>query len=267
MLNTAILRLDLRQNRKLWLGFLLLMLACTGGLMSLYDPAQGGKALAILGSMPEGLARALGIRLQDVSLMGFLASFLFGFWYLVLPFCYSLILVNRLTTAPVENGMMAYCLSAPEKRSGVIRTKAYLFCVSLLGLFLVNGAFGGLVCAVWYSKELEISQYLLLWLGAFGLHLLFGGMAFFVSCICSRVRTSAVISGGIFLFFLALHLLGRMGEGLEILEFFTPFTLFGPWELLEGDFSLYWKLPVSGALGLALCWLGGKVFERKELPL
>lgn len=267
MLNTTILRLDLRQNRKLWLGFLVFMSVCTLGILSLYDPALGLKHTDVLATVPEKVAAALGVRSEDASLTGFLASWLFGLCYLAVPFCYSLILVNRLVTLPVENGMMAYCLSAPGKRRGVIGTKAYLFCISLLGLFFLNGVFGGVVCAVWYPGELELSQYLLLWLGAFGLHLFLGGAAFFISCVCHRVWRSVAAGTGLFLLFLIPELLGRLGGGMEILGYFTPFTLFSPWELLEGDFSLYWKLPVSGILGVVLCWLGGSVFERKELSL
>lgn len=267
MLNLTILRQDWRQNRRLWLAFAVLMLLCGGAILTLYDPVQGLKDTALLDSMPGSLVKGFGIDLQDNSLTGFIASYLFGICYLVIPLLYTLILANRLVAAPVQSGMMSYYLAAPEKRSSVIVAKAYLLCSSLFGLFLIVGLAEFFLCQILYPAELEIPQYLLLWVGAFCVHLCLGGIVFVISCICDEVKTSAMIGVGLTLLFLLFCLLGRMGGGLEILSYATPFSLFCPLRLLMGETELYWKLPTAGISGIVLCWLGGKLFEKKDLPL
>ena len=267
MLNWTLLRHDIRRSWKLWFIFTALMLLCAGIALSFYDPVKGLKDTAMLDSMSGSLVRALGIDLQDGSLTGHISSYLFGFCYLLIPLAYAVIFINYLLTFPVQNGMMAYYLSMPEPRNRVIFVKAYLFCVSLLGMFLITGGAGALCCAIWYPGSMEVPQYILLWLGAYLLHLCLGGIVFFVACICDEVKTSVMIGAGLPVLFLLVHLMGRTGGSLKALQHLTPFALFSPQELLSGDLSLYWKLPLAGLIGMLCFFAGGTVFKKKDLPL
>ena len=228
MLNLTILRQDWRQNRRLWLAFAVLMLLCGGAILTLYDPVQGLKDTTLLDSMPGSLVKGFGIDLQDNSLTGFIASYLFGICYLVIPLLYTLILANRLVAAPVQSGMMSYYLAAPEKRSSAIVAKAYLLCSSLFGLFLIVGLAEFFLCQILYPAELEIPQYLLLWVGAFCVHLCLGGIVFVISCICDEVKTSAMIGVGLTLLFCCFVCSAGWGAGWKSFRMPRRFPCFVP---------------------------------------
>lgn len=267
MLNLTLLRQDTRRSWRILFLFTVLMIACEVILLSFYDPVQGLKDTAWLDAMPARLVEALGIDLADGSLTGYISSYLFGFCYLLLPLIFTVVLGNVLVTYPTQNGMMAYDLSLPEPRGTVIFGKIYLILMELFGMFLISGAAGMVFCALVYPGKLEIPQYILLWLGAYVLHLCLGGIAFLAACICNELKTSLMIGAGLAVLFLVAHMLGRMGGSLEFLCHVTPFALFCPGELLDGSWTLYWKLPAAVFIGILCFFVGGKVFEKKDLPL
>lgn len=267
MLNLTLLRQDARHSWRLWFVFTVFMAAWEVMVLSFYDPVQGLKDTAWLDSMPAGLVEAFGIDLADGSLTGYLSSYLFGFWNLLIPLAFTVVLVNILVTNPIQNGMMAYELSLPEPRGTVIFSKAYLLCVGIFVMFLIAGGTGMIFCTIVYPGKLEMPQYILLWLGAYLLHLCLGGIVFLAACICEERKTSLMIGAGLPILFLLMHLLGRMGGSLEIFSYMTPFTLFCSRELLNGAPSLYWKLPAAAVIGILGFLVGGKVFEKKDLPV
>lgn len=267
MLNLTMLKRNWKANWKLWTFFTILLMVSMGGMLFLYDPQKGLRSTVWLDEMPENLILALGINLQDGSLTGFLASYVFGALYLILPMCYSWILANRLVAVPVQNGMMSFYLSVPEKRRRLIFTQAYALWISLLMMFACAGTFGLVWCMVWYPGMLEIPQYLLLCGGAFFLHLCISGICFCMSCICDEVKVSVMTGTGLTLLFYLFCMISRIGGSLELLKYVTVFSFYSTEEILAGALNVYWKLPAAAFTGIILCMLGAKVFEKKDLAL
>lgn len=266
MLN-ALYKKDWKAHWKLLLvifGVLAMYLAV---IIGMYDPA-GGDALEQLVAlkMPEELLAAFGFTNQDASLLGFLASYLYGFLMLALPMVTTLIVANRLVAVMVDRGAMASLLSSAVTRRQVVFTQA-VFLISLVAaqVLFTTGA-GILLCEISFPGQLDQAGFIRLNGGLFMVHLALSGVSFFFSCLFNESRLSLAFCAGIPVMFLVMQMLFNYNEKLSLLRWLSLFSLYNPNDFVSGNPVLVPMLALGGVAAV-LYVAGTLVFDRKDLPL
>ncbi len=263
MLSIPLLKRTIMKQKKLWIFYTGILLFLMLSALGMYDT----KMAAALQTMPEIFRVLFGMEDSGDGLTGYLASCLFGGCFLILPMFYELILANRLIAKQMEDGLMVHLIATPNTRNSIVRTKAYFLILSLLLMFL-STILPGLLCSIiWYPHQLVVSQFLLLNIGVFCLHIAISGIGFLASCICDDSRKSYLIGAGIPILFYLFHLIARLGGVAGLFRFVTIFTLFDLRSIMGGSISICWTLPALLLLGSG-CYLAGiRLFEKRDLPL
>lgn len=267
MLSLPLLKRTIRVNRKLWLFFLTLLVLNIVFVLGIYDLKMGNRMSALGKVLPETLMTILGIGVASDTLTSFLASSLFGFSFLVIPIFYEIIIANRLIAKQVETKNMTYLLASPNSRKCIAFTQAYFMILSLCTFFLFTTISGILLSWILFREKLVVSQFILLNIGAFCLHICLGGISFLASCICDDTRTSLMIGAGLPMLFFLIKLITSIGGELELLKYITVFTLFNPDAIMEGRSLSCIGLVVLAIVGMLFYQGGIKLFEKRDLPL
>ena len=85
MISYPLLKQSVRSNYKLLLIFAVVLTLYMVMIVGMYDPEVSKTMEQLLGLLPEGMMDAFGFRMQDQTLTGFTASYMFGFLLLVVP--------------------------------------------------------------------------------------------------------------------------------------------------------------------------------------
>ncbi|MEE0421173.1 MAG: ABC transporter permease [Lachnospiraceae bacterium] len=267
MLSIPLLKRTVKSNYKLWTTIVVILTLFMLLIVGMFSPGLGARVASLMAGLPTMLLTALGFDMGAVTLTGHLASCLFGFLFLVFPMIYETVTANRLVARQVETGRMGSWLSTPNPRKKIATTQAYYLIMSLFVMFLFTTVLGLVCCRLWFPGELGIPQFMLLNLGAFCLHIFLSGISFLASCISDDTRTSLMIGAGLPVLFYLIRMLSNIGGGMEILRFFTVFTLFSPKAIMEGSVQICWSLPLLALAGLGMYWAGIALFEKRDLPL
>jgi ABC-2 type transport system permease protein len=265
MFNLSILKRDIKSSGRLWLLFFVLMLLQLFLALSVYD--QRGDSSHVFQFFSTGMLQFFGINGESTGLTEYLSGRLYGFGYPLLAMLYSVWMGNELMAKQIENGMMGWYLTSPNRRRRVASTQVYCLVGGLFFLFFFVTMVGLVCCGIAYPGKLEIGKFLLLNIGCFCLSLAFGGISFLVSCLCNESGRALMLGGGISFLFLILRLLANMGGILELLKYITIVTLFSATDVLEGSPALFWKFPLLAVLGILLSIIGIRLFEHRDLPL
>ena len=265
-MSLTLFRREVRAHWVLALVFAAVMTLYGSMIVSMFDPKLGESLAMMAESMPQIFA-AFNMTDPGATLTEFLANYLYGFLFIVLPMVAILILAAGLVAGHVDKGSMAYLLASPHTRAGIVWTQAaVLFSFTLL---LCAWAFGLCTAAaqLMFPGELDVPAYLVVNAGLLCLHLALGGFCFFASCLFNESRLSVALGAGVPVLFFLIRMLANMGGRLEKLKYATVFTLFDPTGLFRGDGAAYAGAAVLLALGLGFYALGTAVFSRRDLPL
>ncbi len=267
MISYPLLRQSIRGNYKLLLAFALILTVYAVMIIGMYDPDITAKMEALLASFPEEMLSAFGFRMEDSTLTGFLASYLFGFLMLVFPMIYEIVAANRLIAAKVEKGSMAYLIGTPNSRVKIAYTQAVYLAGSTAVLIAWVAVLGTAVCEWKFPGMLRIGTFHDLCIGVFALHMLIGGIAFFASCISSELKQSLLAGAGIPLVCYLIHMLANMGGNLEVLSFATFFSLFDTGLILEVEPLGYVFMGILAAAGILFYAAGILLFRKRDLSI
>jgi len=219
-------------------------------------------------SMPEGVGRAFGLNGFDTA-----EAFISGEYYgLILVLLLSIVCVQlstRLMARLVDQGAMAYLLSAPTTRAKVAVTQAAVL-ASGLALIVVATTLAGFAGHAWIlggGYPFDAGKFLLMNASAFLLFFAVGGVSFLVSALCNDEKTASGISGAIAFGFFSLDLIGKFSESVEWLRYFTLFTLYRPGEIINGEGNVAVAFPVLFAVAILSFGLAVILFRRRDLPL
>ncbi|PYI51888.1 ABC transporter permease subunit [Paenibacillus flagellatus] len=231
--------------------------------------AQNAKAIdEIVRSMPEGVGAAFGL-----NGFGTAEAFISGEYYgLILVLILAIVCVQlstQLMAKLVDQGSMAYLLSAPTTRGKVAFTQA---AVLTSGLFLILAAttIAGFAGSAWIlgdEYEFDASAFLLMNAAAFLLFFAVGGIAFLVSSLINDEKKALGLSGAITFGFFSLDLLGKFSERLDWLRSVSLFALYKPGEIINGNADTVTSFVVLALIGLAAFGLAAALFRRRDLPL
>lgn len=195
------------------------------------------------------------------------------FYNMLMPAIISIYIIitgNKLLAGQVDQGSMAYILSAPIRRSTVVLTQAVYFISSLLVTFLITtGTFmiiNNIVDGGFADKTIVALNF-----GAFMVSAALAGIMFAASGIFNLSKNVMGTGGLIVLVFLILAIVGSFADfgvpDLKPIQHFTILSLFDIKDILLKGSEWLPKLGVLGVISVGAFTLGSITFVKKDLPL
>ncbi len=222
MINMALYKRELKGSVKLLLIMGAIITMYVSIIISMYDPEMMKMLDSFAEAMPELMA-AVGMRANAANLLGFMASYLYGFILLLFPMLFCILRGNSLVARYVEKGSMVSLVAVPIKRRAIVLTQ---MTVLISGILLLIRTVLELICAgSGFPGELDTIELLVLNGGLLCLQLFIGGICFVSSCIFSDTKYSVLFGAGIPIFMYVLQMLANVGGNAEKAKYFTFFTL------------------------------------------
>jgi ABC-2 type transport system permease protein len=216
----------------------------------------------ILAFMIAGVASA-GTNLQQTALA----------YYNMLPGLISAIYViitgDKMISAQVDKGTMAYILSNPVKRSKVAVTQAVFFLGSLFLMFSVSAVSHIIAHYVGAGSVTgsEVGSILLINLGLFCLNAAFSGICFLASSVFNLSKYAIAVGGGIVGAQILMSIMGMFGQAFHWMRNLTLVTLFDIQSVITGTTDFIWKFIVLAVVGALTYIIGSVAFTKRDLPL
>ncbi|MGF9718831.1 ABC transporter permease subunit [Bacillus paralicheniformis] len=220
-------------------------------------------------SMPEGFLNAFGFENGLGNLEDFMSGEYYGLIFIVILSIFSVMLSTKLLAKLVDQGSMAYILSAPTTRGKVAFTQAAVLTTGLLIIMAVTTAAGlaGYHLMLGGDYDFNVSRFLVLNLLGFLLFFAVGGISFLFSAISNDEKRALGLSGGITFLFFSFDLLGKLSEKTEWMRSLSVFSLFRPGDIVNGSADIAQVSLVLAAVGFAAFALSILIFKKRDLPL
>lgn len=266
MISKPLIKATFKQNLIVMLIIIAALMLYLPIIISMYNPNMQDSLNEVLELFPQQFLAALGFTAARHDLLGFVATYFYGFLILLLPMIFTITAANRTIASLVDKGSMAYLLSTPTKRSKIAITQAVYLLVSIsliMGLVTVAGIS---VSQMLYPGELDIKGFIRLNLGALLLHYALTGISYFASCTFNDSKNSLMLGAGLPVAFLLLQMLSDVGETTEVLKYFTIYTLFDPKKITSGEGYVISFL-IMGVAAICLYIAGIITFKKRDLPL
>jgi ABC-2 type transport system permease protein len=266
MISKPLLKATIKQNYIVFIIILAVMMLYLPTIISLYNPESQDSLNEMMKMLPKEMISAFGFSSAGATLLGFIASYYYGFLILLLPMIYTIVVANRSISSHVDKGSMAYLLSTPNTRTKVARTQALYLLVSITLLIGFVTLVGVAICQIMFPGDLDISGFLLLNLGTLLLYYAVTGIGFCASCFFNETKNSLAIGAGLPVAFLVLQMISNVGDATKFFQYFTLYTLFDPERIITGE-GYGISFIVLCAIGIAMYFAGIIIFKKKDLPL
>ena len=265
-MNLTLFKRELQSNYKIFLMIFAVLLMYTSVVTSMFDPNLGQILQQFSQTMPE-LMSAFGMSNPGSTLIEFMASYLYGFIYVVFPLIFEIIVANKIVAKYIERGSMAYLLATPISRQTIIRTQLSILWISLALLIVLLTASQIIISSILFPNQLDFSRLIYLNVGLYCLHLALSSICFFSSCLFNELKTSYLIGAGVPILFILIQMLSNIGEKLNFLKYFTVLTLFNAQEIAANEGNHLHLLACLLLIGIILYVLGAYIFTKRDLPL
>ena len=268
--------------------------------VSQYVKDEGLSWLAVLGLLEQmGFSLSRIQIMSQIDLNSILNELVYKISGVLLPMIYVMIAANRLIASQVSDGSMAYVLSTPTNRKTVVRTQYVFLLVSVVAMYIiitissVTSEGISFVIAKNANPDMEGSwnpgTTLLFCLGSFFAMFALTGICFGASAFFNKSNYSIAVGGGACILSFLCCILGLFGNevfvavgvGVKAMSFFNYLSLF---TLVDNSsmsafskamagydvaisFDWIWKLAILFAIGVVFAYLGGRRFNKKDLPL
>ena len=265
MISLPLFRREARRSIALFVIFAGILALYASVILTMYDPELGESLAMMKDAMPQ-LFAAFGMSDPGSTLTEFLANYLYGFLFLVLPLVMLILLANRLMVSYLDRGTMACLLSTPNPRPKIAGSQALFLAGSAVLTAVYAGGLCSLLSVAMYPGELAAGPFFRLNLTLAALLCLLGSICFLGVCALPDSRRGLSLGGGLCVVFILLQMLAQSGEKWEWLKYLTPLTAFDTAALSSGGGSLWPTLGLAGAALLLYC-AGIWVFTRRDLCL
>lgn len=266
MFSKPLFKATLKQNYIVFIIILAVLMLYLPIIIEMFDPSTQETLDEMFKVLPQGLVAALGFSKAGTTLLGFVASYFYGFLIFLLPMIYVIIVANRSIASHVDKGSMAYLLSTPNTRGKIARTQAGFLLISITLLIGIVTLVGILVSEMFFPNELDTKGFLLLNLNTLLLYFALTGIGFFASCLFDDTKNSLALGAGLPVAFLVIQMLSNTGESVEFLKYFTLFTLLDPDKIISGEGYVI-NFIILTVLAIILYASGLFVFKKRDLPL
>ncbi|MEA5026528.1 MAG: ABC transporter permease subunit [Erysipelotrichaceae bacterium] len=266
MINWTLLKKEWKTNYRLFLSFIAIMTMYIVIIVMMFDPDLGSALKQLELAMP-GLMAAFGMVNSGDTLVGFMASYLYGFIMPVLPLIFIIVLGNKMVTHYVDNGSMAYLLASPHSRLKIIGTQVFNMLSAVALLYLTSAVIGYFSAQMFFPGQLNLERFLVLNLNVMIFMLTFSGICFGLACWLNESRQYVFAASGFCLTMYLIQMLVSMNEKLAVLKYFTLYSLFPYMDLASGKINGIWQMMILLAFGL-ICYTCGVVyFMKKDLSI
>ncbi|MCH4171557.1 MAG: hypothetical protein LKF36_10050 [Lactobacillus sp.] len=177
---------------------------------------------------------------------------------------------NKLLAGQVDQGSMAYILTAPIKRSTVALTQIFYFVGSLIvtfGLLTATGLVVNNLADAGFHSQVIVD----LNLGALLVALAFAGIMFAASGIFNLSKFAFSTGGLLVITFILLAIIGSFADygvkGLESIQHLTIVSLFDYKNIMVEGVKWLPKLVFLGGIAATTFGIGTIAFVKKDLPL
>ena len=235
-------------------------------IIGMFDPKLGESLNLMADSMP-GLFAAFGMSYPGNTLTEFLANYLYGFIFIVLPAVYIILTSNKLICGYVDKMSMSYLLSTPVKRSEIALTQALFLIISNILIIFYTVIIIFSATQIMFPGKLNTADFLLINTGLLGLIIFLSGLSFLFSCIFNESKYSVGFSGGCIAVFILTQMLAQTSDKFDFLKYLTPLTLYNARGLAESKYESIIMFIVLYAAGLVLFSIGIKIFRIKDIPV
>jgi len=265
MFSLTLFKREMKANNKLLLIFIYILTIYIFMIVYMFNPNSGTGWKDIIKLMP-GIMKAAGFTNGGNTLIGAVATGLYGMIVIMFPMVFSIILGNKLIAGYVDRGSMAYLLATPNKRVKLALTQALCLWVSI-GLLIAYATAAIMVSsALMHPGKLDIGKLVLMNIVVYFLHIAISGICFLASCISNDTKRSFSIGAGVPIVFFLIQMLANMGGKLENLKYFTIFTLFNAPDIIAGK-SVVLPVLILITVTIALYGIGIFIFSKRDLPL
>lgn len=266
-MSLALLKQDIRSNALIFWIFFAVMLLYSVVMIAMFSPDSLDALNAMFEVLPPEIMSAMGFSGAFSTLVGYLASWLYGIILTAFPMVYSILIGNRLVAKTVDNGSLACILATPNSREKVINTHAvFAFgscALQFTGVFLANILIAKLMFP---DVDIDMERYLALNLTVLLVNLLVMAITFFFSCLFNDSARALGFGAGIPIVCLLLNMLGNASEDIKWLKHFSIYGWYDPVGIANGDKTLAVNLIYVGLI-LILFAMASVIFQRKKLPL
>jgi ABC-2 type transport system permease protein len=235
-------------------------------IVRMFDPDMADLLNQFTEVMPDLMA-AVGMAGTATTLIGFMASYLYGMLLLVFPMVFVILRAHGLVGKYVDRGSMVTLLAAPVSR----RTVAFTQMKTLAsGIFLLVAYITLLeiICAeAVFPGELKLGDALLLNVGLLCLQLFIGGICFLASCVFNDAKYSVGVGAGVPSLMYIVQMLSNMGGDAEKAKYATFFTLFDAEGLIAHEASAVGGIVALFVGACALFVAATLVFSKKDLHI
>lgn len=263
-MNMTLYRREIKGGIRLLLILALVLTMYISIIISMYDPEFTRLLDDYVELMPQLMA-AVGMKAGAASLLGFMASYLYGFILLIFPMLFSILRGHGLICRYIDKGSMVALVSAPVKRCVIAGTQAAAMVTGIFVLVAYSTALEIGCAGYFFPGELDISKLFLLNAGLLCLQLFIGGICFLASCFFSDTKYSLGLGAGIPILMYVLQMLANTGDKAEKVKYFTFFTLYNPENILAGENGAVAGIVILLAGAILLYILGILSFCKKDL--
>ncbi|MBN1776563.1 MAG: ABC transporter permease [Clostridiales bacterium] len=250
-MNATLYKREMKSSWKLLLIFTAILTMYVVLMIVMYTPEMLDMFQQFSATMPQLMSSFnMNFSAESLTLLGYLASGLYGFILIIFPMIFSIIRGNGLVARYVDRGSMASLLAAPVKRRTVAVTQMAVLITGIVWLVVYASALELVTIAAHAPEQADTATLLKLNFGLLSLHLFIGGICFLASCLFSESRYSLALGAGLPGLMYILQLLSQAGDQTEGFKYATFFTLFDSDAIAAGQ---------AGAMGGVWVLLGGAV--------
>jgi ABC-2 type transport system permease protein len=192
------------------------------------------------------------------------SQFFSRIWTMVMA-AWEINTANALLAELIDNGSLAFPLSAPVSRSGILTTQAAVLMASniLLTALTFTALFIGTAI---FGIKIAKTKYLKLSLLSFSFFSVIGGYSFWF-CTLTEKEKSLASAYGLTASFYILDVLAGLSDKLSWAGRLSLFRLLKPQEVLEGANHPAGITTTLLTSTVIILYLAARVFEKKDLPL
>lgn len=266
-MSLPLFKMTFKKNVILAVIFLGVMLMYSIVMISMFSPESLDALNAMFKVLPPEMMKALGFNGAFDSLVGYLASWLYGLILTAFPMVYCIILGHKLVAKTVDSGSMACLLATPHSRTKIIVTKGIYALLSMAVMQMVVFGINLLISKLMFpSEHIAIFTFFKLNVTVMLVNLVVMAITFFFSCLFNDARFSLGFGSGIPIAFLLLNMLGNASKDGEFLKKLSIYGWYDPVGIANGDGTLHVNLVYCGII-IALFIASVMVFRKKRLPI
>ena len=212
---------------------------------------------------PKEMLKAFNMDVASISTAyGWLKTEGFMFVLLIVGF-YSSLLGGNVLLKEENNKTIEYLYSLPIKRSKILTNKIIVGITYIISMVIILGIFNYVALTI--SGDFEQKQFILLSLTPILIGLPLFAINLFISTFLHKTKKTIGISLGMVFIFYLLSVLSELSENVEIIKYFSIYTLADTRGVISNNSINIVYLAISLLITLVLICLSYIRYNKKEL--